>query len=189
MTIFVTMCRQETMIIVSWCRIVFPFWRFLQNVKTKKQEEKWNIPHTRTSTQIAVSCMSLIVWPYVDHSHFLIPFVYLVLEIKVSSTTASVNQLPSDTSVTPSNSCQLPVGSDRDDSTLSDDEIASVVEGSTSMLADVRGNQGPGNEDTEKDDEFPARKQRRKGEAQRLKDNLHSGVLQSSEKRSRKKRW
>lgn len=114
--------------------------------------------------------------------------ICLVLEIKVSSTSASVSQLPSDNSVTPSNSCQLPVGSEGDDTTLSDDEIASVVEGSSSMSADVRGNPRPGNEDTEKDDEFPARKQRRKGEAQRLKDNLHSGVLQSTDKRSRKKR-
>ena len=111
-----------------------------------------------------------------------------MLEIKVPSTSASVSQLPSDNSVIPSNSCQLPVGSVGDDTTLSDDEIASVVEGSSSMSADVRGNLRPGNEDTEKDDEFPPRKQRRKGEAQRLKDNLHSGVLQSSEKRLRKKR-
>ena len=110
-----------------------------------------------------------------------------MLEIKVSSTSASVNQLPSDNSVTLSNSCQLPVGSEGHDTTLSDDEIASVVEGSSSMSAVVRGNPPPGNEDTKKDDEFPARKQRRKGEAQRLKDNLHSVVLQSSEKRSRKK--
>lgn len=110
-----------------------------------------------------------------------------MLEIKVSSTSASVNQLPSDNSVTLSRlHCQLPVGSEGHDTTLSDDEIASVVEGSSSMSAVVRGNPPPGN-DTKKDDEFPARKQRRKGEAQRLKDNLHSGVLQSSEKRSRKK--
>ena len=108
-----------------------------------------------------------------------------MLKITVSSTSTSVSELPSDNSATPSNSgCQLPAASEGDDTTLSDDEIASVVEGSSSMSADVRGNPRLGNED----DEFPARKQRRKGEAQKLKDNLHSGVLESSEKRSRKKR-
>ena len=77
-----------------------------------------------------------------------------MLEIKVSSTSASVSQLPSDNSVTPLNSYQLPVGSEGDDTTLSDDEIASVVEVSSSMSADVRGNPRSGNEDTEKDMNF-----------------------------------
>ena len=121
---------------------------------------------------------------YVDHSHFIIPFVYLVLEIKTTS--ASVSQLPSENSATSSNNSQLPVGTENDDTTLSDDEIASVVEGfssdaesSPSTSSNVRGKEA---------EELPARKQRRKGEAQRLKDNLHSRVLGSSEKKSRKKR-
>ena len=111
-----------------------------------------------------------------------------MLDIEVYSTSASVSQLPSDNSATPSNSCQLPVVSEAEETTQIDDEIASVVEGSSSISADVRVNCRPGNEDTEKNEEFPARKQRRKGEAQRLKDTLRSGVLQSSEKRLRKKR-
>jgi len=107
-----------------------------------------------------------------------------VLEIKTTS--ASVSQLPSENSATSSNNSQLSVATGDDDTTPSDDEIASVVESfssdaesAPSTSSNARGNEA---------EELPARKQRRKGEAQRLKDNLHSGVLGSSEKRSRKKR-